>query len=151
VIRLGTPDDLEALKGVFRRASLSNPTDHDRLLAHPELLVLGPEGLSEGRTWVAVEEGEVVGFATWGRLDGVVELGVVELVDLFVEPEWMRRGVATALVGRVVEHLRSVGVARLEVTANPDAMAFYRAMGFVEVGQEPTELGPAPRLALTLD
>ena len=146
MIRLGTSDDLEAAKGVYRRSSLSNPTDHDRLLAHPELLVLGPEGLAEGRTWVAVEEGEVVGFATWGRHDDVVELE-----DLFVEPAWMRQGLATALVGHVVEHLRSLGVARLEVTANPDAMAFYRAMGFVEVGQATTELGPAPRLALTLD
>ena len=145
MIRLGTPDDLDAVRGVYRRASLSNPTDHDRLLARPELLVLGPEGLAEGRTWVAVEDGEVVGFASWMRV-----AAVVELEDLFVEPRWMRRGVATALLTRLADHLRSEGVARLEVTANPDAMAFYRAMGFTDVGLAPTELGPAPRLALTL-
>jgi GNAT superfamily N-acetyltransferase len=146
VIRLGTPDDLDAVRDVYRRASLSNPTDHDRLLAHPEYLVLGPEGLAEGRTWVAVEDGEVVGFASWMRV-----AAAVELEDLFVEPRWMRRGVATALLTRIADHLRSEGVARLEVTANPDAMAFYRAMGFTDVGLARTELGPAPRLALTLD
>lgn len=146
MIRIGTPDDLEALRGVYRRASLSNATDRERLLAHPELLVLGPEGLEEGRTWVAVEGGEVVGFATWSRGEGMVELE-----DLFVDPPWMRRGVATALVARVVDRLRSDGVTRLEVTAGSDALSFYRTVGFTKVGVAATAFGSAPRLAMRVD
>ena len=63
-IRLGTPADLPACSGVYRRASLSNAGDRDNLLAHPEYQVLGPQGLAEGRTYVAEEgDGSVVGFA----------------------------------------------------------------------------------------
>jgi len=80
MIRLGTPADLPAAAGVYRRASLSNAGDRDNLLAHPEYLMLGPAGLIEGRTYVAVEDGSVVGFATWAEADGTIELE-----DLFVD------------------------------------------------------------------
>ena len=56
VIRLGAPADLSAATGVYRRASWSNPGGRDNLLAHPERLILGPEELAEGRTYVAEED-----------------------------------------------------------------------------------------------
>ena len=74
MIRLGVPADLVAVTSVYRSASLSNARDRDRLLAHPEFLVLGPEGLAEGRTYVAEENGAVVGFATWAaETEGATE------------------------------------------------------------------------------
>src|SRR5271165_187496 len=122
VIRLGTPADLPACSGVYRRASLSNAGDRDNLLAHPEYLILGPEGLAEGRMYVAEEDGSVVGFATWAR--AAEAGGTIELEDLFVDPDWRRRGIATALLGQVVDVVRARGVRCLEVTANPHAEAF---------------------------
>jgi len=59
------PADLPAASEVYRSASLSNAGDRDNLLAHPDYLVLRPEGLAEGRTYVAEEQGSLVGFATW--------------------------------------------------------------------------------------
>jgi len=145
IIRLGVPADLPAASDVYRSASLSNAGDRDNLLAHPEYLVLGPEGLAEGRTFVAEEEGSLVGFATW-----IEAGGVFELEDLFVDPAWMRRGIATALVNRIAQVLRARGVERLEVTANPDAMGFYRAAGFLDCGVAGTVFGPAPRMTLAI-
>jgi hypothetical protein len=57
VIRLGTPADLSAAGEVYRRASLSNGGDRGNLLAHPEHLILGPQELAEGRTYVTEEDG----------------------------------------------------------------------------------------------
>ena len=145
IIRLGVPADLPAASDVYRSASLSNPGDRDNLLAHPEYLVLGPGGLAEGRTYVAEEEGSLVGFATW-----IEAGGVFELEDLFVDPGWRRRGIAAALVNRIVEVLRLRGVERLEVTANPHAMAFYRAAGFTDCGVAGTVFGAAPRMTLAI-
>ena len=145
MIRLGTPADLAAAAGVYRRASLSDESYRDNLLAHPEYLILGPGGLAEGRTHVAVEDGSVVGFATWAET-----AGIVELEDLFVDPDYMRRGIATALVGRIAQVLRARGVERLEVTANPDALEFYRAVGFTGCGVAETDFGPAPRMVLAI-
>jgi GNAT superfamily N-acetyltransferase len=145
MIRLGVPADLSAAKDVYRSASLSNAGDRDNLLAHPEHLILGPDGLAEGRTHVAEEDGALVGFATWTDADGTVELE-----DLFVDPAWMRHGIATALVDRIAEVLRARGVECLEVTANPHALGFYRAAGFISCGVAGTDFGPAPRMRLAI-
>ena len=145
MIRLGTAADLTAASGVYRRASLSNAGDRDNLLAHPEHLILGPEGLAEGRTHVAEEDGSVVGFATWAE-----SAGTIELEDLFVDPDYRRRGIAMALVNSIAEILRARGAERLEVTANPHAMGFYRAAGFTDCGVAETNFGAAPRLVLAL-
>ena len=145
MIRLGVPADLTAVTGVFRRASLSNAGDRDTLLAHPEYLIVGPEALAEGRTFVAEENGSVIGFATWAETDGVTELE-----DLFVDPARMRRGIATALLNRIADALLARGVQRLEVTANPHALDFYQAAGFIEVGVSETPSGSTPRMLLTI-
>lgn len=84
MIRLGTLADLPTCASVYRRASLSNAGDRANLLAHPEYLILGPEGLAEGRMYVAEEDGSVAGFATWAAQAG----GTIELEDLFVDPDW---------------------------------------------------------------
>jgi GNAT superfamily N-acetyltransferase len=146
MIRLGTLADLAALTDIYRRASLSNPGDRDRLLAHPEYLVLEPDGLAEGRTHVAEEDGSVVGFATWAETDG----GGMELEDLFVDPQWMRRGIATALVTCICDVLQSRGADTLEVTASPDALGFYRSVGFIDIGVAQTVFGSAPHMQLRL-
>jgi GNAT superfamily N-acetyltransferase len=145
VIRLGTLADYLAVAAVFQRASLFNDGDRDALLAHPEHLVLPPDGLEQGRTYVAEKHGSVVGFVSW-----VKTAETVDLEDLFVEPTWMRQGVATALVARIVDVLRSQGVSCLEVTANPHALGFYRHMGFHDIGTAITEFGEAPRMALAI-
>jgi GNAT superfamily N-acetyltransferase len=145
MIRPGVLADLPAASEVYRSASLSNADDRDNLLAHPDYLVLRPEGLAEGRTYVAEEQGSLVGFATWLEADGVYELE-----DLFVDPGWRRRGIAIALVGRIAQVLRARGAERLEVTANLHARGFYRAAGFIDCGVTGTVFGAAPRMVLDI-
>ena len=93
-------------------------------------------GLAEGRTYVAEEEGSLVGFATWIEADGIFELE-----DLFVDPGWRRRGIAATLVSHIVQVLRARGVRRLAVTANLHAMGFYRAVGFIGCGARSRAVG----------
>jgi len=145
MIRPGVPADLPATSEVYRRASLFNAGDRDNLLTHPEYLILGPEGLAGGRTYVAEEDGSIVGFATWAEA-----AGIFELEDLFVDPGWMRRGIATALLGHIAGVLRARGVEHLEVTANPHALGFYRAAGFLDCGVRDTVFGAAPRMMLAI-
>ena len=143
VVRAAADGDLEALRGVFRRASLSNAGDREVLLAHPEVLVWSGEEIAGARVRVAVEDGTAVGFATT-----VPIAGGLDLEDLFVEPDRMRRGVARRLIEDLLDAARADGVEHVWVTANPHAMAFYTAVGFVPDGTAPTRFGPAPRLRL---
>jgi GNAT superfamily N-acetyltransferase len=143
LIRDAEATDMEDLQGVFRRASLSNEADRGLLREHPEWLVLSDQGVREGRTRVAVDEyGTVTGFATH-----LISDGAAELEDLFVDPPRMRQGIAAALVLDISSRLHQLGFERLEVTANPHAMAFYEHLGFVADQIVDTPGYPAPRMS----
>jgi ribosomal protein S18 acetylase RimI-like enzyme len=137
--------DEPALARVFRRASLSNAGDRDALLADPEVLTLPADLVARGRTRVAsVADGTVVGFAST-RSTGP---GVLELVDLFVDPDAMRTGVARQLILHIATEAEREDVVRIDVTANPHALGFYDAVGFVVAAPVDTEFGPAQRMHL---
>lgn len=144
VVRDGVVGDLEVLREVFCRASLANPGDREVLLANPEVLVWSGESLAEGRTRVAVTgDGSAAGFATVETSgDGW------DLEDLFVLPELMRHGVGRRLIEDVFDRARGYGLSSVTVTANPHAMAFYTAVGFVPDGVAQTQFGPATRMRL---
>lgn len=134
LIRDSTAADLPALREIFRGAALTNEGDREWIAAHPEEFGLDEANVIEGRTRVAVVEGRIVGFAT---------LVGNELEDLFTDPDWMRRGIASALVRDAAST-----VDRIDVTANEHAQAFYEAVGFVHDGPTQTSGGPAHRMHL---
>lgn len=143
-VRDGVVGDLEALREVFRSASLSNAGDRAALLANPDVLVWGGESLAEGRTRVALtEDGTLAGFAT---IEPAGEAW--ELEDLFVDPALMRRGVARQLIEDLRHRARDRGIGTITVTANPHADAFYTAVGFTHDGVAQTRFGPATRMRL---
>jgi GNAT superfamily N-acetyltransferase len=143
-VRTAVAADLDAIREVFRVASLSNAGDRAALLADPEILIWPGTAITEGWTRVAVaDDGAIVGFAT-----AVPVGGALELEDLFVEPGRMRQGVARRLIEDVLSLAAKSGIRTVQVTANPHAMAFYTAVGFVPDGTTQTLFGPAPRLRL---
>jgi GNAT superfamily N-acetyltransferase len=143
-IRPGLRADLPVLTDLYRRASLSNSGNVAALLAHPEVLQLTDAGLSEGRTLVATWTGaHIFGFVTTLGAGGVLELE-----DLFVDPAWMRRGVGRRLVQDVVGVAKAENFRRVEVTANPHALAFYENVGFVHDGEVATRFGAGARMHL---
>jgi GNAT superfamily N-acetyltransferase len=137
---------MDALSDVFRRSSVSNEGDRALIAAHPEFLVFADVSVRAQRTRVTVDgDGHVLGFATT-----LVAGDVDELEDLFVDPDWMRRGIASGLIADVARRARDRGATRIEVNANEHASDFYRHAGFVQVGEAQTEGGPAPRMHLDL-
>ena len=58
------------------------------------------------------------------------------MCDLYVDPEWRRRGCATYLLGEAFRLLKRRGVGTVEaqtMSTNEAALAFYGQLGFVEV------------------
>jgi GNAT superfamily N-acetyltransferase len=140
------PADIDTLRRVYRRASLSNDGDRAKLLANPDALELSDTCVREGRARVAVApDGRIVGFVT--PLDAGDRL---ELEDLFVDPEWMKRGVGRALVLDVVEVARRRGFSQIVVIANPHALAFYEKVGFAVDREVETRFGPGHRMYLDI-
>ncbi len=140
------PGDIDVLRRLYRRSSLSNEGDRAKLLANADVLELSDRCVSEGRARVAVTtDGRIVGFAT-----PLVVGDALELEDLFVDPDWMSRGIGRALVRDVVETARRRGFSQIEVIANPHTVAFYEKVGFVVDGEVETRLGPGHRMYLAI-
>ena len=143
MIRDAVPADVAALRDVFRRASLSNEGDRMALLANPDVLEFTGLGGDGRRTRVATADGRIAGFAT-----SLPAGDIIELDDLFVDPGWMRRGAGRGLVLDAVAIARDLGAARIEVTANQHALAFYGKAGFIADHEVPTRFGPGIRMHL---
>lgn len=142
-IRDAVIDDLPELRAVFRRASWATEGDRPLLELHPEFLVLSGVAVGEGRSRVASVDGRTVGFSSI-LADG----DSVELEDLFVDPDWMRRGVGRALVTDVVDLARTAGLLRIVVDANEHALVFYERVGFLPCGTVKLDHGTAIRMTL---
>ena len=83
----------------------------------------------QGRYFLAVDGGEVVGYAgMWLVLDEG------QITNVAVSPDHRRQGIARALVTQLIEHTRCAFYT-LEVRAgNTAAVELYRSLGFREAG-----------------
>ncbi|HEY3713866.1 MAG TPA: GNAT family N-acetyltransferase [Jatrophihabitantaceae bacterium] len=145
LIRDASSDDYAAMARIFRHASLANPGDREALLAHPHALQLPDDLIRSGHARVAMlADGTMVGFASTRP----IEIGVIELEDLFVDPGWQRQGAARRLMQQITAEACEETITRIEVTANPHALEFYRAAGFVAESETQTEFGPGLRMHL---
>jgi N-acetylglutamate synthase-like GNAT family acetyltransferase len=117
-----------------------------QLAAHPNAIELPVEQIAAGLVRVAEQNGAVVGFAVLLDRSG----DACELDGLFVEPDRMRAGVGRELVEDAKRLARTQGATRIDVVANPQAVAFYKAVGFHPSSSVQTRFGPAPRMSLSI-
>ncbi len=101
-------------------------------------------------TWLAqtptfgpfTRDGAPAGMAAFIRATAPKQLHRGSLGAMYVAPAWRGTDAATRLVDAVLDHARHV-VTQVHLSAvagNPRAVRFYRRMGFVEYGREPSGL-----------
>ena len=118
-----------------------------QLAANPDAIEPPHRAIADGRVRVAADaSGRLLGFSVVLPIRD----GRCELDDLFVEPEWMRRGVGRLLVADLTARAATLGASHVDVIANPNALAFYERLGFETTGQASTRFGEAPRMSLEL-
>src|SRR5436305_5305388 len=107
-----------------------------------------PEALDRKPVVVAELGGRAVGFAAL-----IPDGEICVLDDLWIEPDWMGRGIGSELFRAAVRRARELGAARLEWEAEPNAIGFYEQMGGRYLRESaPTELGRTiPVMGLELD
>ena len=147
MIRPARPGERQALEELQRRASMHEPMYREQLAAHPEAIELPAEQIAAGLVRVAEQDGMVAGFAVLFERSG----DACELDGLFVEPDRMRHGIGRLLVEDAAGIARDRGARRIDVIANPQAVAFYEAVGFEATGAAQTRFGPAPRMSRVVE
>jgi GNAT superfamily N-acetyltransferase len=111
-------DDMSRIRLAVRENALSNPARITRQM-YEDYLEL------RGRGWVALRDGDIIGFAYGASEDG-------SIWALFVDPRQEGQGAARGLMKLVVDWLFALGHERLHLgtQANSRADRFYAAQGW---------------------
>lgn len=141
-IRLSRPSDADAILEIWRRAvdathHFLTPEDRDAIDEDVQIL------LPRLPLWVAVDEDD--------RPTGFMSMSDLSLDALFIDPLKHGIGIGRALVGFA---LRSNSHLLTDVNEqNEQALAFYKRLGFKEIGRSPVDRQgrPYPLVHMKLD
>ena len=72
-----------------------------------------------------------------GKVAGMIETyGTNRISLLFVESEYQRKGIATALMSKIASELKMRGYDKIVLNSSPHGLPFYKHFGFVVVEEE---------------
>jgi N-acetylglutamate synthase-like GNAT family acetyltransferase len=135
-IRVANRSEVDQLNAIAMQAKAHWGYTAALLELWRDSLCTDPESIQKWPTFVAEDQGKVIGFAQISP-----ESEVWELVSLFVLPVHMGRGAGRALLQQAVLTAHQAGQTTLHIDSDPNAEPFYLACGAVRVG---TELAPVP-------
>ncbi|MFI5386106.1 MAG: GNAT family N-acetyltransferase [Fimbriimonadales bacterium] len=148
-IRTGAADDAENLARhrceMFREMGTLSDEGYAELM--PASVAYFREAIPEGRylAWLACDEDEVVAGGGMqvsqmpprpgpaGRMLAPGPQGLI--LNMFVEPNWRRRGVATLLMAHMIEYARANGFPSLTLHASEAGRRLYEGMGFTPTSE----------------
>ncbi len=142
-IRLAQPGEAADLQALLHRSKAHWGYDEDFMAVARQVLKVTEEQIA--RDWVFVAEvgGQRAGFAS---LENRREHAWLE--DLFIEPEFIGRGVGRALWQHVCAHARQHGFNRMRWESDPNARTFYEHLGAVVIGDTPSHIVPGLMIPL---
>jgi len=136
-IRPADPNEWERLREIAVAAKAHWGYDPGRVEEWAAQGDFSPEGLRAKDFYVAEADGQAVAFAS------LIPNGeVCFLDDLWVEPEWIGKGVGSRLFRFAEKRAAEGGARRLEWEAELHAVGFYERMGARRLGESgPSEWG----------
>lgn len=140
-IRQATVDDMPFARAMMQEALRASPT----FLAHQNLEALQRTEEQEWRKWREHPDPIFIGVDAAGRKLGAVRLrthhspeGQGWQIGIAVEAEARNQGIGRRLVEQAIAYARATNAPYLYLLVdptNPPAIALYRRMGFVEIGE----------------
>ena len=93
-----------------------------------------PHTLHTREFWIGCQGQEIVAIYSIRRMDG----DSYELEDFWVAPNQIGRGFGKRMFQHLRTRLVQLGAARLKIVSDPHAVPFYKRMGAVPIGTEPS-------------
>src|SRR5918997_1535786 len=122
-IRAVKPDERDRLREIAVAAKSYWGYDLDRVRQWAAMGDYSPEGRRRKEFYVADVDRKAVGWAAT-----IAKGEVFWLDDLWIEPEWMGKGIGKRLFLHAAERARQRGATRMEWEAERHALGFYERM-----------------------
>ena len=129
-VRDARPDEAQELSDLALRSKAHWGYGRDFLEACRPALTLSPDDVRRDEVGALELEGRLVGFH---RISGEPPEG--ELADLWVDPDFIGRGLGLELVRDACRRARAHGFRSLVVESDPHAEGFYVRLGAVRIGE----------------
>lgn len=127
-VRRAGEEDCEGIWRVHKRAIREIASSHYtpeeiEAWASPRKSEHYVESIRNKEFYVAEEDGAVIGFGTLNHKQNEIEA-------VYVSPAVVRRGVGLAILRRLEERARDLGIKSLKMDASLNAVPFYKSAGY---------------------
>lgn len=150
-LRQATVADLETVlhhrRQMFQDMGQTDPAALDRMVETTRPLLRDWLAGGAYRGWLAVaEEGSVAGgggvlVSPWLSNPWTCDPRLAMILNVYVEPEHRRRGIAGALMERMVEWCRAQGFRSVSLHASDEGRPLYEKLGFKPTNEMRFDLG----------
>jgi N-acetylglutamate synthase-like GNAT family acetyltransferase len=149
-IRRARPDEADKLTVLAHAAKRHWNYPQEWIDSWAFELTLSPEFIANNEVFVAVVDDAIAGCCAL-----VVGESLAELEHMWIYPEHMGKGVGRVLFQHTSRRAAHLGFNELELSADPNAEAFYERMGAKRVGDVPANMfghsRVLPRMRVDLD
>jgi GNAT superfamily N-acetyltransferase len=133
-IRAAHPDEAAQLSGIARAAKRHWGYSEDLISLWLDDLTVSPQFIAGHDVHCAVHDSDVLGFYALSHVGDEFELE-----HMWVDPQYIRRGIGARLFQHATETVRSHGGSVLEIASDPNAEGFYLKMGARVIGSVPSK------------
>jgi len=140
-IRRAEPDESDTLTAIAHAAKRHWNYPEKWIERWNADLTITPDFIANNEVYVAVVDGDIAGCCAL-----VVSDSLAELEHMWIDPRRMGNGVGRALFEHTKQRAQELGLAELELSADPNAEGFYERMGAKRIDEVPAGMDEQPRV-----
>ena len=94
-------------------------------------LTITQEYVDKNDVFKLSDNGQIIGYYSYLRLNS----NTVKLDNIFIHPEYIRKGSGNLLMGNFIERMKKNGCKKITLDSEPNAEVFYKNFDFTVVGK----------------